>query len=149
MQERSWLTLAEFPPALHNGQHSLRVRLLVASLQRGHVLPATRSRHIDIGQMFAGGDPPTAICVPKRTRLLGHLRQLLPCPEPLGGKVIPNGCALIDWRRKQIRRPDAGPFGEDITCCPIRRIELATRRRSVIVTRPANRVRTSQARNEL
>src|SRR5207245_3855895 len=49
VQERSCLTLAEFPPTLDHGQHSVRVRLLVALLQCRHILPATCSGHVYVG----------------------------------------------------------------------------------------------------
>src|SRR6266851_1473487 len=47
----------EFSTALHDFEHSLKIRLLVALLQHPNVLPASRRCHVHIWQVLADGDP--------------------------------------------------------------------------------------------
>ena len=67
----------------HDLQHSRLIRALVASLETAGLCPASRCRHVNIGQVFSLGSPFPSISMPERALLLGHPSQLL-CPqEPL------------------------------------------------------------------
>src|SRR2546430_1884403 len=102
----SCVTVPQFTTTLHDFKHRLRIRSLVASSERGNVLPSASSRHIDVGQMFPGRDPASAPRMPKRTLLLGHLRSALRFPEPLRCHLIPKGPGGILHGREHACSPE-------------------------------------------